>query len=302
MHPLPHPAPPGTELRLAIGIATRGRADVLAQIIADMALQTHQPHRLLICGTEPADIGDISTFPKVETLFAPSGLPRQRNAILDDLGDCDIVLFLDDDFLMAPHYIEATLCAFRDDPHLMGTTGLLYADDVKGPGLSPDEGRKILAARASPTYTRGVQAAQHGYGCNMALRLAPIREHGLRFDERLPLYGWSEDVDFTHRLARFGHLGKVLGAQGVHLGVKSGRTPGHKLGYSQVANPLYLFGKGSYSLRRALGSVGRNILANAAHAARPEPFIDRRGRLRGNTLALHDMIRGRMRPERILDL
>lgn len=291
-----------TGLRVAIGIATRGRADILAQVLADLPLQTVQPDRVIVCGTELADIGDVSAFPGVETLLTTSGLPRQRNAILDVIGDSDVVLFLDDDFLMAPWYIEATLEALRRDPRLVVTTGLLYADGVKGPGFSPAEGRAIIAENATNSYASGVQAAQHGYGCNMALRLAPVQEHRLRFDERLPLYGWSEDVDFTHRLGRYGRLGKVFGAQGVHLGVKSGRTPGHKVGYSQVANPLYLFGKGSYSLGRALRSVGRNMLANAARAFRPEPFIDRRGRLRGNVIALFDLVRGRMRPERILEL
>jgi GT2 family glycosyltransferase len=289
-------------LRVAIGIATRGRPDVLAQVLADLPLQSVQPDRILICATEAADVGDVSAFPSVEKLFAASGLPRQRNAILDAIDDCDVVLFLDDDFLMDPHYIAATLDALHQDPELVVTTGLLYADGVKGPGLSPAAGRQILAEHMTARYAPGVEAAQHGYGCNMALRLAPVQAHGLRFDERLPLYGWSEDVDFTHRLGRYGRLAKVLGAQGVHLGVKSGRTPGHKLGYSQVANPLYLFGKGSYSLSRALRSVGRNMAANAARAFRPEPFIDRRGRLRGNAIALADLMRGRMRPERILDL
>jgi hypothetical protein len=35
---------------------------------------------------------------------------------------------------------------------------------------------------------------------------------------------------------------------------------------------------------------------------RPEPFVDRRGRLRGNMIALADVMRGRLAPERILEL
>ena len=84
--------------------------------------------------------------------------------------------------------------------------------------------------------------------------------------------------------------------------MKEGRTPGRRLGYSQVANPLYLFGKGSYSLSRAARSVGRNVAMNAARSVRPEPYIDRRGRLGGNALAVFDLLRGRLAPERVLDL
>jgi hypothetical protein len=41
---------------------------------------------------------------------------------------------------------------------------------------------------------------------------------------------------------------------------------------------------------------------NALRAARPEPYVDRRGRLVGNALALRDLLIGRMTPERILQL
>jgi hypothetical protein len=46
----------------------------------------------------------------------------------------------------------------------------------------------------------------------------------------------------------------------------------------------------------------RNVLSNMAHSIRPEPFIDRRGRLRGNFIALSDAVRGRIAPERVLVL
>jgi hypothetical protein len=41
---------------------------------------------------------------------------------------------------------------------------------------------------------------------------------------------------------------------------------------------------------------------NVARAARPEAYVDRRGRLVGNVLALRDLVTGRMAPERILEL
>jgi hypothetical protein len=39
-----------------------------------------------------------------------------------------------------------------------------------------------------------------------------------------------------------------------------------------------------------------------ARATWPEPYVDRRGRLKGNFLAFRDWFSGRMVPERILDL
>lgn len=289
-------------MRLAIGIATRARPGILAEALKEIAHQTRPPDRVLVCGSGPEDVDGLDSRPDVEVLFAPSGLPKQRNAILDRIGDCDVVLFLDDDFLMAPGYVAATLAALQTDPEVVVTTGLTIADGARGPGYSPQEGRDLIAGDPARTPNPAVETAYHGYGCNMALRLAPVRDHDLRFDERLPLYGWSEDVDFTHRLGRYGRIVKVLGARGVHLGVKVGRSPGHRLGYSQVANPIYLFGKGSYSWGRASRSVLRNLAANTVKSLQPEPYIDRRGRLRGNGLAILDLLRGRLAPERILDL
>jgi GT2 family glycosyltransferase len=296
------PAMPETPLRLAIGIPTRARAAILADCLADLPRQTRAADRILVCGSQAEDLAGIDAFPGIETLLAPPGLPRQRNAILDRLADCDAVLFLDDDFLMAPDYVAATVAALQAHPDLMVTTGTLIADDTRGPGLSPAQGRALIEAGARTPHDPGLDRAPHGYGCNMAIRLAPVRQHGVRFDERLPLYAWSEDVDFTHRLARHGWIAKLRGARGVHLGTKHGRTPGHRLGYSQVANPIYLFRKGSYSLGRTARSVGRNIAANVLRAPRPEPYVDRRGRLCGNAVAMLDLLRGRLAPERILEL
>ena len=90
-------------------------------------------------------------------------------------------------------------------------------------------------------------------------------------------------------------------ARGVHLGVKLGRTSGTRLGYSQVANPIYLARKGVYPWVRVVRDLGRHLLVNCVKSIRPEPYIDRRGRLRGNARGFADLLRGRLRPERILE-
>jgi hypothetical protein len=131
----------------------------------------------------------------------------------------------------------------------------------------------------------------------MAFRTTAIGS--VRFDERLPLYGWQEDVDFSARID--GELIKTDAFVGVHCGVKAGRERrGEGLGYSQIANPLYLVRKGSMSRSHAIRHCTRNFLANHIRALHPEPWVDRRGRLRGNWIALFDCLRGRLDPERIL--
>jgi hypothetical protein len=286
---------------IVLAIATRGRPGLLHGILAQVAMQTVRPSRVLVCCTAPEDIAGLDGHDADFIMSAP-GLPAQRNAILDQLGAANAVLFIDDDFLMAPRYIEATLRAMQSDPGVVVTTGDLIADGSKGPGFSPAEAQAMIVADGRMPPCDEVVLAPHGYGCNMAIRNDISRAHGVRFDERLPLYAWSEDMDFTHRLGRHGRIVKLLGARGVHLGVKQGRTSGHRLGYSQIANPIYLFQKGSYTLGRAARSVGRNVAANLVHSVRPEPWIDRRGRLLGNVRAVADIARGRLKPERILEL
>ena len=295
------PATSRAQARVAVGIATVGRPETLAETLRELSKQTRCADRVIVAYVSEDDVSQTQLWPQVEFVIARPGLPNQRNAVLDMVADCDFVIFFDDDFFPSRGYIEATLDAFARGSDIVVTTGLVLADGIKGPGLSPSAARGILAAN-SPTGTMAIEPAFNGYGCNMGFRLAPIRQHGVRFDERLPLYAWYEDIDFSRRLSAYGKVVSLSAATGVHLGTKRGRTSGRRLGYSQVVNPIYLWRKGTYPLSHAIRSIGRNCMANLARAIRPEPWVDRRGRLTGNTIGFLDILSGRAKPERILDL
>jgi GT2 family glycosyltransferase len=290
-------------MRIAIGIATRGRPAILAETLRELDLQTRAPDRILVCHVTPEDVADLPLrFPGVEFLTAAAGLPRQRNRILDATGDCDAVLFLDDDFIAAPPWLEALEAVLAANPDCAVATGTVVADGAKGPGITPEEARAILAADTPPASLTAAHPHFNGYGCNMALRLAPVRGHDLRFDEKLPLYAWYEDIDLTRRLLPYGTILRLEGARGVHLGVKQGRVPGLRLGYSQVVNPIYLARKGSFPWSHAIPSAARHCLINLLRSFKPEPEVDRWGRFRGNMRGLLDLLTGRADPERILTL
>ena len=74
------------------------------------------------------------------------------------------------------------------------------------------------------------------------------------------------------------------------------------MGYSQVANPFYLIHKGTISRKRARDLILRNIASNLRGTVRPVEWADYRGRLRGNLMALRDVILRCNDPERILSL
>lgn len=288
--------------RIVVGIPTIGRAPVLREMLREIAKQTRLADGVIVCGTRAADVeGAEDMIDGVTVLLHDPGASRQRNAVMAAATDADIIVFFDDDFLPDVQYLAAIEHHMARDRRIVVATGTVVADGIGGPGYTVAEGRAML--NRVPARIDGVQPTFAGYGCNMAVRLAPMRQHNLAFDERLPLYSWQEDVDLSRRLANFGIIVRINAAQGVHLGVKLGRGSGVKLGYSQVANPLYLAQKRcGYPLTRALEHLIRNTAMNLMRSAWAEPYIDRRGRLRGNILALHDLIRGRMIPERILEL
>ena len=80
------------------------------------------------------------------------------------------------------------------------------------------------------------------------------------------------------------------------------RSPGVPLGYSQMVNPIYLARKGTMKYPTALAQMGRNFLANHAKALRPEPHIDRAGRVRGNWIGIWSILRGRVDPQGVSGL
>jgi GT2 family glycosyltransferase len=134
----------------------------------------------------------------------------------------------------------------------------------------------------------------------MAFRMSAVTD--LRFDERLPLYGWQEDVDFAGRLRLKGRMVATDAFAGVHCGVTRGRMPGKRLGFSQMVNPVYLVRKGSMRPAHALTLMTKNFLANHAKMFAPEAHIDRRGRAVGNWLGLGAILKGRSDPMSVLEL
>lgn len=291
--------------KVVIGIATTGRPAILAELVNQLAKQSIRPHRLIISYARPDDIAAIPQTLRdsmsVEFVTGHMGAAVQRNVILDHVKNEDIILFLDDDFFPHPTYISRIIEAFRDHPDVLGATGSLLADGAKGPGLEIEEANR-LNGNAETTSFLQVEDVFNTYGCNMAFRCTAIKRLETRFDENLPLYSWYEDMDFSRSLLPHGRIVRVNSARGVHLGNKTGKGSGVRLGYSQIINSIYLARKGTYPWSHALKSAGRHFLINALKSFRPEPYIDRRGRLRGNLVGIGDLIRNRITPERAATL
>jgi hypothetical protein len=220
---------------------------------------------------------------------------------LERLLQCtDVVIFIDDDFILGKDYFLNAERIFRQDASIVGATGTVIADGTRSGALTFVEGLSFVERFASDGVVPATWDVRGTYGCNMVFRTATIGE--LRFDERLPLHAWQEDMDFSGALRRVGRIVKTNLLWGVHLGTKSGRGSEVRLGYSQIANPAYICAKGNISFPFALQRISKNVIANTVKSIYPEENVDRRGRLRGNIIGLFHLITGRLTPEHILNM
>jgi GT2 family glycosyltransferase len=288
-------------MRLFVAIATVGRGELVARVVDYLRLQSRPADGIIVVGAEEADVAHVRGLGGgIEILLSEKGLCIQRNRAIAHVADrADLVVFFDDDFVPAANYLEETERLFADDPRVVGATGRIIADGIKTRGYSFDEAVSLAIDDRPPDPAKH-HAAEALYGCNMAIRLAAMED--IRFDEALPLYGWLEDIDLTFRLGRRGDLIRSDHFAGVHMGAKSGRTSGVKFGYSQIANPLYMLNKRSTPGHLAIRMILRNLASNTVRSVWPEPYVDRRGRLRGNCLALGHLLTRRLDPRHILVL
>lgn len=290
--------------RIAIIVASTGRPVELGRWVEHVLQQTLRPTMLVFAVVKQSDLPDWAITPSgVHVVFCEPGLPVQRNVALDTvIGSCDIVAFFDDDYVPSRYCLEGVDRFFRANPNVVAANGVLLADGINSPGISYEEAAELVTKNDSSPQPEGkiLHELKGLYGCNMVFRAEAIGDQ--RFDEQLPLYAWQEDIDFTARVGRARRMVKTDAFQGVHQGVKGARLSGTRLGYSQVANPIYLTRKGTLPAREAAKLILRNFLMNYARSVAPEPWIDRVGRCRGNWLAIFDVLSGRDHPKNILTL
>ena len=293
--------PSDTKTTVSVLVASCGRPVELGQLLDALDRQTLPPKQVMLSVVEPGDL-PAGAASRALVVMGGKGSCAQRNRGLDQLvPGCDVLFICDDDYLPSVRALEGVAALFDTFPDVVGANGRLLADGINSPGLQYDDAARLIEAAdgepsAAPTILRELDGL---YGCNMAFRSSAIAD--ARFDEALPLYGWQEDIDFSAQLMPRGRIVASNAFHGVHRGVKAGRTSGVRFGYSQVANPVYLVLKGTMTAQKAAGILLRNVAANLLKVWRPEPWVDRLGRVKGNWLALGDIIRGRVQPSRILD-
>ncbi|GIG53426.1 glycosyltransferase family 2 protein [Demequina activiva] len=289
-------------LSAAVAFATAGRPDVVAQAMADIDQQTHPVVARVL--SVPDEDSLPSSTQGWTVVTGPRGAAAQRNTALAALPeDVDVVFFFDDDAVIRQDYVAHAMALFAQDDDVVGLTGRVLLDGAAhSVGEVPrDAALDAIEASRDVPATQRVRRLRTLYGCNFAFRRSAVPE--LRFDARLPLYSWLEDHDFARRLMRHGTLVGAEDCVIVHRGVSSGGRTNHvRLGYSQLINPVHLARSGSFPVWLAAWEIFRPTSKNLAYAIAGPQASWRRERVRGNVMGLGDAIRGRITPERILDL
>lgn len=294
-------------MKFSVILCTYGRPAVLDDTVVSVLRQTVLPEEILIASPSLEHVEE-RTLARERVRFIPSrrGLTIQRNTALEHLGDTDIVAFLDDDIELCPSYLESMQSLFAQNPGVIVASGKMLADGGRGAAISREEAKLLCDAAeekngaVQPPVT---QPLDYGYGCNMLVRASAARLH--RFDEKLSLYAWLEDSDFSYHCTRAGMPPVTnLSAQCVHLGWRGARISGLKMGYSQIINPIYLWRKGRvFPLRHLLVQYWtRCFVANCIGVLFGKPEEDRVNRLKGNAIAFWHLLTGRCDPMFINDL
>lgn len=298
-------------------IATKGRAADAYELLTWLDEQTLPAHHIIVMGADTCDIEGLDRHPSTQSgrvsirISSRAGLTIQRNAGIDlakSLGLFEsgnyFVSFFDDDFRPEAHWLEQAKKYFMANPDVVGITGHVVADGVHGENITSSDAKAYLRGERPPHqhWASGdaARSLDSLYGCNMAFNHKVMSQ--CRFDEALPLYGWQEDQDFTGQASRLGRTLYIPHCKGVHLGTKSGRTSGLRFGYSQIANPIYLIKKGTMPKRKAYKFMIKYVLVNTAKSLINHQLVDYPGRLKGNLLALRDLVFGRCDPRRVQQL
>jgi GT2 family glycosyltransferase len=293
------------EASVAVIVASAGRPMLLGELINRLSHQTYLPNEVVLSVPSQASLPTLPEDPpfRIVTVLGVRGSAAQRNAGIDGIVEMPtFVVFFDDDAVPRNDYLENCLNTFSANPAVLGLSGRVLLDGAAlGSEVSVREADHILAS-STPQTSQYKDVALIGtsrlYGCNFAVRYECLQT--VRFDERLPLYSWLEDLDFSKRLSRLGPLVKSADCVIVHLGAMSGgRTQHYRFGYSQVTNPAHLWRQGSISALEATSLALKPALANVAGSVLGADRSWRLQRLKGNIRSVKDLVRGRITPDAI---
>jgi len=267
---------------LSIIIATKNRPADLEKAIQSVLVQTRLPNELVLVDQSPERSFAKPINIPIRYIHDPglSGAGTARNAGMD-VASGDIWLFLDDDVILEPDFIEKILAAYREG--VTGVSGVVTSYSrpalgqllwetlfVRGPFL--DDRQRVYWRAERLKAAKPIRVRQFGAGL-MSFRSCVIKQ--LRFDPNLAGASPGEDIDFCARLPRGSVLLITPRARLFHKRSPAGRNQAHWLLLHAQVN--------SYMRQRHWRSGIRNHLCfawlNVGYALATSISVLRRGSL-----------------------
>jgi GT2 family glycosyltransferase len=267
-------------LKFAVIICTKNRTNDLDITLKSIFLQTLLPDILLIVDDSNNDateqmIKKYSLLSKIEInylhpIIANTGLPAARNYGIKNVPEsADIIIFLDDDVTLDPHYFESIIKKFLSCPQADGVGGFIlegyhnrqwYEKPMLAmigfliPSLVPASPFDFRVTKTGqplrPLYIQDNKISENTKwlsGSNMAYRTSVFKE-GNVFDENFVRYAHGEDILFSHQLYKNGK--KIFIATDAHLHhrvSKEDRLP-------SLTHVIMIFGYRKYTIQKFFGS------------------------------------------------
>jgi GT2 family glycosyltransferase len=238
-------------LSVSIIIPTKNRPLDLARVCESVWQQTVHARQLVIVDQSPDSESrgiiarqygeaapEIRSAIKLDYVWDStiSGLAVARNQAME-IATGNIWLFLDDDVILEPDFLEQLLAVYASHPEAVGVSGVV-TNYARPPRLSRLWNRVFLRGPffddRQPVYWQAKRLRNNGPvrvtrlgGGLMSFRAGAVRE--LRFDENLVGVSDGEDVDFCARLGPQALLLIAPKARLVHNQSPAGRECGHWL-------------------------------------------------------------------------
>ena len=257
---------------ISVIIPTYKRYEDLIETLQSLNNQSRLPDEVIIFDESPAN--ELRKVIRIRNFSYPlkyvwshskfRSLARSRNKA-NKLAKGRIIVFLDDDVVLSPDYLERVMRFFRDNPHVKGVTGLIINQTkfskiyqmLNMIFLRPHKTKVPVVQRSFiPTSPKIMKTTVVEWlsGCNMAYRREVLES--MDFDWRLLKYSYSEDVDFSFRVYKKygeGSLWLLSDAKLIHNHSPSGRLLGFRLeAHRRIVN--------MYMLYKHFGDTKLNIL------------------------------------------
>jgi O-antigen biosynthesis protein len=206
---------------ITIAVCTRDRTAELVDCLESLSRIDYPAVEILVVDNAPSDDATCRLislyYPRIRYTCEPKpGLDRARNrAVVEATGE--IIVFTDDDVVVAPDWLKGIVQAFEDHPEASCVTGLVLPYELETPAqlffelngsfCRGFEQRKYTGPHHGTRRNAHLGPGIFGTGANMAFRRDVFDEVGL-FDPALdvgtPTHGGG-DIEMFGRVLEEGH-------------------------------------------------------------------------------------------------